>query len=307
MASGDRDRGSSRPRSRTDEFESCLSPGCRLVRPTPRVGGVSGSLPFWQVDLGRVCIWPGSSTLRSPTGAGERDRSLGSTLSDSVAGAPPRAGSDSARDSTAGIALTTRGLTKSYGGVTVLQAADLDVHSGSLVSILGPSGSGKTTLLQCIAGFVQPDAGTVRVGGHDVTWAPPHKRNLGLVFQSHALFGHMSVLDNGRVRIADAQTEPGERAQRSSRRAAAGSPRGLRGSLSAPALGRSTAARRAGARSGHLTLGTPSRRTSQQPRSGRSAMSCARRSDACSSRSRHQPSSSPTTRRRRWRYPTAWP
>ena len=92
--------------------------------------------------------------------------------------------------------MTTRGLTKSYGGVTVLQAADLDVHSGSLVSILGPSGSGKTTLLQCIAGFVQPDAGTVRVGGHDVTWAPPHKRNLGLVFQSHALFGHMSVLDN---------------------------------------------------------------------------------------------------------------
>ncbi len=115
---------------------------------------------------------------------------------DAATGMLLRPDSGSAREGASGIALTTRGLTKTYGGLTVLEAANLDVHSGSLVSILGPSGSGKTTLLQCIAGFVRPDAGAVHVGGRDVTWAPPHKRNLGLVFQSHALFGHMSVLDN---------------------------------------------------------------------------------------------------------------
>jgi spermidine/putrescine ABC transporter ATP-binding subunit len=73
---------------------------------------------------------------------------------------------------------------------------DLHVDQGELVTILGPSGSGKTTLLTMIAGLTDPTAGRIDIGGRDVTWLPAAKRNVGLVFQSYALFPHMSVFDN---------------------------------------------------------------------------------------------------------------
>ena len=89
-----------------------------------------------------------------------------------------------------------RGCTRDFGTVRAVDALDLAVHEGELLSLLGPSGCGKTTTLNLIAGFVAPSAGRVIVDGQDVTARPPHERGLGVVFQSYALFPHMSVFEN---------------------------------------------------------------------------------------------------------------
>src|ERR1700758_2840363 len=87
-------------------------------------------------------------------------------------------------------------LTKTYGDFPAVAGVDLDIRQGELVVLLGPSGCGKTTTLRMIAGFVAPSAGEIRLGGNDITNRPPWKRNTGLVFQSYALFPHLSVADN---------------------------------------------------------------------------------------------------------------
>ncbi len=85
---------------------------------------------------------------------------------------------------------------KSYGLSRVLDDVSSTFEEGRFTSLLGPSGSGKTTLLRIIGGFVAPDSGTVRIGGVDVTDEPLWRRNIGMVFQSYALFPHMTVVDN---------------------------------------------------------------------------------------------------------------
>ena len=92
--------------------------------------------------------------------------------------------------------LELTGLTKTYGDVRAVAGVDLDIREGELVVLLGPSGCGKTTTLRMIAGFVAPTAGEIRLGGRDITREPPWKRNTGLVFQSYALFPHLTVADN---------------------------------------------------------------------------------------------------------------
>jgi iron(III) transport system ATP-binding protein len=92
--------------------------------------------------------------------------------------------------------IALRGLTKRFGTTTAVDAVDLDIHSGELFFLLGPSGCGKTTLLRMIAGFVEPTAGTICFNKQDVTRVPPNKRNTGMVFQSYALWPHMTVGDN---------------------------------------------------------------------------------------------------------------
>jgi len=82
---------------------------------------------------------------------------------------------------------------------------DLAVAQGEFVTILGPSGSGKTTLLSLIAGLNQPTLGRILIGGRDVTGSAPQQRNVGLVFQSYALFPHMSVFATRRFRCACAK------------------------------------------------------------------------------------------------------
>lgn len=94
--------------------------------------------------------------------------------------------------------LTITSLTKDFKETSVLKGIDLSVRSGEFVSLLGPSGCGKTTLLRCIAGLETPSAGTIEIDGADVTTLPPEKRRLGMMFQSYALFPHMSVLENVR-------------------------------------------------------------------------------------------------------------
>ena len=88
------------------------------------------------------------------------------------------------------------GVSKRYGAVTALDSVDLALNEGELLSLLGPSGCGKTTTLNVIAGFAAPDTGRVIIDGADVTGEPAWRRGLGVVFQSYALFPHMSVADN---------------------------------------------------------------------------------------------------------------
>jgi spermidine/putrescine ABC transporter ATP-binding subunit len=83
-----------------------------------------------------------------------------------------------------------------YGDTTVVHGINLDIHKGEFLSLLGPSGCGKTTTLNAIAGFLDPSSGTISLRGRVVNNVPPHKRSLGMVFQSYALFPHMSVYDN---------------------------------------------------------------------------------------------------------------
>ncbi|MCY7417636.1 MAG: ABC transporter ATP-binding protein, partial [Chloroflexi bacterium] len=93
--------------------------------------------------------------------------------------------------------LELTGVRKQFpGGVVAVQNFDLSAARGEFVSFLGPSGCGKTTTLRMIAGFEQPTDGTIKIDGKDVTNAAPNKRNVGMVFQSYALFPNMSVADN---------------------------------------------------------------------------------------------------------------
>jgi putative spermidine/putrescine transport system ATP-binding protein len=96
------------------------------------------------------------------------------------------------------VQLRLGGVTKSYNAKDgkVLDGIDLDVGRGELVSLLGPSGCGKSTLLRLVAGFIRPDRGRIEIAGRDITRVPTHKRNVGIVHQSHALWPHMSVIEN---------------------------------------------------------------------------------------------------------------
>ena len=85
---------------------------------------------------------------------------------------------------------------KTYGAVVAVENVDIHVREGEFFTLLGPSGSGKTTTLRMIAGFEQPDAGTIRLGGEDVTHRPPYARDVNTVFQDYALFPHMTVAEN---------------------------------------------------------------------------------------------------------------
>jgi putative spermidine/putrescine transport system ATP-binding protein len=92
--------------------------------------------------------------------------------------------------------LSIENLSVSYGATRVLDRVSLAVERGEMIALLGSSGCGKTTLLRSIAGFVFPDSGTIEVGGRDITRLPPEARETAMMFQSYALWPHMSVADN---------------------------------------------------------------------------------------------------------------
>lgn len=99
-------------------------------------------------------------------------------------------------DKTGAPPISVRGIRKTYGDVCALDNVDLDIRAGEFLTLLGPSGSGKTTLLMVLAGFIRPDAGSVRFGEEEVVLLPPHRRNIGMVFQNYALFPHMDAAAN---------------------------------------------------------------------------------------------------------------
>ena len=93
-------------------------------------------------------------------------------------------------------AVRLENLRKRFGEMAAIDRVSLELPSGSFLTLLGPSGCGKTTTLRAIAGLVEPDEGRIEIGGEDVTRLPVHRRDLAMVFQSHALFPHMRVADN---------------------------------------------------------------------------------------------------------------
>ena len=91
---------------------------------------------------------------------------------------------------------------------------NLIIADGELLAVIGPSGSGKTTLLKLLSGFERPDSGRILLNGRDISGLPPEKRNVGVVFQSYALFPHMSVAENVGYPLKVRKVDSGERAAR---------------------------------------------------------------------------------------------
>jgi spermidine/putrescine transport system ATP-binding protein len=107
-----------------------------------------------------------------------------------------------------------QGITKRFGNVTAVDSLDLAVHEGEFLSLLGPSGCGKTTTLRLVAGFERPDEGALLIDGRDVAGLPPYKRNVNTVFQSYALFPHLTVVDNVAYGLRQRGLERPERRRR---------------------------------------------------------------------------------------------
>jgi iron(III) transport system ATP-binding protein len=112
------------------------------------------------------------------------------------------------------IAVTLQGLIVRFGDTVALDHVDLEVRAGELLLLLGPSGCGKSTLLRAIAGFVVPDRGRIQFGDEDVTHVPPHRRNTGMVFQSFALWPHLSVGENVAFGLQERKVDKREIARR---------------------------------------------------------------------------------------------
>jgi iron(III) transport system ATP-binding protein len=112
------------------------------------------------------------------------------------------------------IAITIENLVKRFGDVVALNGITLRIEPGELFFLLGPSGCGKTTLLRNIAGFSIPDEGRILFGDEDVTDLPPHKRNTGMMFQSYALWPHMTVAKNVAFGLEERRVRPVEIRQR---------------------------------------------------------------------------------------------
>ena len=92
--------------------------------------------------------------------------------------------------------LELQNLTQRFGSLTAVDDLNLSIDAGEFVSLLGPSGCGKTTTIRLIAGFLRPTSGRVVVSGREITHMPPERRNIGMVFQSYALFPHLNVFEN---------------------------------------------------------------------------------------------------------------
>jgi iron(III) transport system ATP-binding protein len=112
------------------------------------------------------------------------------------------------------VAVSIDELTVRYGATAAVDGVSLAVEPGELFLLLGPSGCGKTTLLRAIAGFVPAAAGSIRFAGEDVTRLPPHARNAGMVFQSFALWPHLSVFENVAFGLRERRAPKGEIAAR---------------------------------------------------------------------------------------------
>ncbi len=95
-----------------------------------------------------------------------------------------------------GQSVTITGINKKFGSHVALDNVNISIKAGEFISLLGPSGSGKTTLLMILAGFARPDSGSVKFGNDEMIRMPPHKRNIGMMFQNYALFPHMTVGEN---------------------------------------------------------------------------------------------------------------
>ena len=106
------------------------------------------------------------------------------------------------------------GVSKSYGKVRAVDALDVEINAGEFLSILGPSGCGKTTLLRMLAGLEQPSSGEIRIGDKVVNDLPPSKRDIAMVFQTYALYPHMTVAGNIEYPLKKRRMPKQQRAER---------------------------------------------------------------------------------------------
>ncbi|MGI9242513.1 MAG: ABC transporter ATP-binding protein, partial [Verrucomicrobiales bacterium] len=106
------------------------------------------------------------------------------------------------------VSIVIRNLTKRFGTTTALDNVSLRINAGEIFFLLGPSGCGKTTLLRHIAGFYKPDHGQVFFDNKDVTNMPPHRRHTAMMFQSYALWPHLSVARNVAFGLEERKVEP---------------------------------------------------------------------------------------------------
>ncbi|GAB0080057.1 hypothetical protein TOC8171_54710 [Pseudomonas syringae] len=116
------------------------------------------------------------------------------------------------------VLVSFRGVQKSYDGeALIVKDLNLDIRKGEFLTLLGPSGSGKTTSLMMLAGFETPTAGEILLGGRAINNVPPHKRDIGMVFQNYALFPHMTVAENLAFPLSVrgmSKTDVGEKSQK---------------------------------------------------------------------------------------------
>ena len=189
--------------------------------------------------------------------------------------------------------------TERGGDVVAVDGADLTVRDGELFAMLGPSGSGKTTVLRMIAGFEQPTAGTIRLGGTDVTGLPARLRDVNTVFQEYALFPHMTVAQNVEYGMRVRGVAKSERRRRTSD--ALDMVRLADQAATAPrsAVGRPAPARRAGPRARRRGRACCCSTSRSAPSTSSCASRCSWSSRRFNAKSASRSSSSPTTRTRR--------
>src|SRR3989304_2995514 len=144
------------------------------------------------------------------------------------------------------------GVTKRFGHIVAVDEVNATIRENEFFALLGPSGCGKTTLMRLLAGFETPDAGRLLLDGRDLVGVRPYRRPLNMMFQSYALFPHMTVFDNIAYGLRPEGAGRG-------RRARAGPAHGLRAAAAAPALRRRTPAGRAGTSAGEAPQGAPAR------------------------------------------------
>ena len=102
-------------------------------------------------------------------------------------------GPDPGLDAETGPLVRFENVSRRFGGVAAVDGLSLDIHAREFFALLGPSGCGKTTLLRLLAGFERPDAGRILIAGRDIGSTPPHRRPVNMMFQSYALFPHLTV------------------------------------------------------------------------------------------------------------------
>ena len=183
--------------------------------------------------------------------------------------------------------LEIENVTRRFGEFVAVDGVCSGIEAGEFFTLLGPSGCGKTTLLRMIGGFDLPDGGRIVLDGQDLVGKPPEDRPVRTVFQSYALFPHMTVQGNVAFPLRMAKTPAAEAARQDRRGAGRRPPDRLQQPLSARAVRRTAAARRDRPRARHASA----RCCCSTSRSPRSTPSCARRCRSSSSTCRRKPAS----------------
>ena len=164
--------------------------------------------------------------------------------------------------------LKLRSVSKSFGALEVIKNVDLEINSKEFVVFVGPSGCGKSTLLRMIAGLEEVSSGDIEIGGQRVNDVDPSKRGIAMVFQTYALYPHMTVRENMGFALAlRRRAEAGDR-KASGRGGAPARTRAADGPAAEGTVGRAAAARRDRPRDRQASAGVPLRRAALQPRRG---------------------------------------